>query len=172
MVGVMLRMNTLFAGVVVALLAAPGMPPARAQQSPTTLAMPDAEKVVLLIRGALLTLNDAVQTGNFTVLRDKAAPSFRSANTAASLSIIFQDLSRQGSDYSTIAVLTPQLTQAPVIDAQRRLRLAGYFASKPRLDFELVFESVEGRWRVFGISANPIAAAPDAKAASTKPVKK
>jgi hypothetical protein len=30
--------------------------------------MPDAEKIVLLVRVALITLNDALQTGNFTVL--------------------------------------------------------------------------------------------------------
>jgi hypothetical protein len=38
--------------------------------------MPEAEKVVLLLRTTLLTLNDALQTGNFTVLRDVSAPSF------------------------------------------------------------------------------------------------
>jgi hypothetical protein len=36
--------------------------------------MPEAEKVVLLLRTTLLTLNDALQTGNFTVLRDVSAP--------------------------------------------------------------------------------------------------
>ena len=36
--------------------------------------MPDAEKIVLLLRTSILTLNDALQTGNFTVLRDMGAP--------------------------------------------------------------------------------------------------
>jgi hypothetical protein len=36
--------------------------------------MPDAEKIVLLVRTTLITLNDALQTGNFTVLRDIGAP--------------------------------------------------------------------------------------------------
>ena len=38
--------------------------------------MPDAEKIVLLLRNTLITLNDAIQTGNFTVLRDRGAPGF------------------------------------------------------------------------------------------------
>ena len=53
------------------------------------IVMPDAGKIVILVRTALLTLNDAVQTGNFTVLRDKGAPGFGEANSAARLSQIF-----------------------------------------------------------------------------------
>ena len=41
---------------------------------PPQVVMPDAEKIVLLLRVTLITLNDAVQTGNFTVLRDMGAP--------------------------------------------------------------------------------------------------
>jgi hypothetical protein len=48
--------------------------------------MPDAEKIVLLLRNTLITLNDAIQTGNFTVLRDMGAPGFRDANSAGRLS--------------------------------------------------------------------------------------
>ena len=50
--------------------------------------MPDAEKIVLLLRTTLITLNDALQTGNFTVLRDMGAPGFRDANTAARLGAV------------------------------------------------------------------------------------
>jgi hypothetical protein len=141
--------------------------------------MPDAEKTVLLIRTAMLTLNDAVQTGNFTVLRDKAAPGFQTANTAARLSVIFQKLSQQQTDFSAVAVQTPQLSQAPILDPQGRLRLAGYFPGKSRLDFELTFEGADGRWRIFGISANlrpgvtqPVASVPNgvSKAWSTNSV--
>ena len=58
------------------------------------LAMPDAEKIVLLVRTTLITLNDALQTGNFTVLRDIAAPGFREVNTAGRLAQSFSDLAR------------------------------------------------------------------------------
>src|SRR5262249_32830108 len=64
-------------------------PPAPAPAQPSQVIMPDAEKVVLLVRSTLLTLNDALQTGNFTVLRDVAAPGFREANSAARLSETF-----------------------------------------------------------------------------------
>ena len=60
--------------------AAPATPP----QAPQ-LVMPEAERIVLLVRTTLLTLNDALLTGNFTVLRDVAAPSFGQLNSAARL---------------------------------------------------------------------------------------
>jgi len=81
--------------------------------------MPDAQKIVLLLRGTLSTLNDALQTGNFTVLRDVAAPGFREVNSAARLSQIFSSLVQQGVDLSPVAVITPQLAEAPTLDQQR-----------------------------------------------------
>jgi len=132
----------------------------RAQEPPANpaLALPDANKIVLLVRTALLTLNDAVQTGNFTVLRDKASPSFQAANTAAQLGMIFQKLARQGVDLSAVSIITPQLTSKPSIDANGRLRLKGYFAGTPvRIDFDLLYEAVAGRWRLFGIAVGPTA---------------
>ena len=68
-------------------------PPGQAPAAPRSqVMMPDAEKIVLLLRTSILTLNDALQTGNFTVLRDMGAPGFRDANTAARLSQSFSDL--------------------------------------------------------------------------------
>ncbi len=151
----------------------------RAQQPPATpaaqaaspqVALPDADKIVLLIRTALLTLNDAVQTGNFTVLRDKAAPSFQVGNTAARLGMIFQNLVRQGVDLSAVSIITPQLGENPTIDANGRLRLKGYFPGTPvRIDFDLLFESAAGRWRLFGISVAPAATGPSGPPAAAQP---
>jgi hypothetical protein len=132
--------------------------------------MPGAETIVILIRSALLTLNDAVQTGNFTVLRDRASPSFQATNTAARLAIIFQSLTQQGIDLSAVAVIPPQLTVAPAIDANQRLRITGSFPGKPvRIDFDLMFEVVDDRWRLFGISVNPAQAAADAAPDNAQP---
>lgn len=61
--------------------------------------MPDAQKIVLLLRSTLLTLNDAIQTGNFTVLRDVGVPGFRDANSPARLSQAFSNLTNQGVDF-------------------------------------------------------------------------
>jgi len=133
--------------------------------------MPEAEKVVLLLRTTLLTLNDALQTGNFTVLRDVSAPSFREANSAARLSEIFGNLARQNIDLAVVAILTPQLSEAPLLDTNANmLRMQGFFPSQPlRLNFEVVYQAVAGRWRLFGLSVRPTLAAPLAAAAPVAP---
>lgn len=135
-----------------ALIAANAQPMA---QQP--VAMPNAEKVVLLVRNTLITLNDAVQTGNFTVLRDTGAPGFREAHSAAQLSQIFSNLRAQTVDLSAVAVITPQLSEPPVLDRQKAmLRLKGYFPGEPvRIDFDLIYQAIEGRWRLFGLSVQP-----------------
>jgi hypothetical protein len=135
--------------------------------------MPDAEKIVLLLRNTLITLNDAIQTGNFTVLRDKGAPSFREANSAARLGQAFSDLARSGVDLSAVSVITPQLSEAPTLDQEKgMLHVQGYFPSQPvQINFEVLYQSVAGRWRMFGISVQPSAAkAQSAPAAPAAPM--
>jgi hypothetical protein len=143
-------------GVCLALLMAlAGTVAARAQQP--DVAMPGPEKVVLLVRNSLITLNNALKTGNYTVLRDIGAPGFREANSAARLAQIFADLGAKNIDLSAVAVITPQLTQQPSLDPEKgMLHLKGYFPGKPvQIDFELLYQAVNGQWRLFGISVQP-----------------
>src|SRR5262245_45217622 len=73
----MRRVLTLIAGIILfalgrqAFAQMPDAPPAGSGGPPaqTQVVMPDAEQIVLLLRTTLVTLNDAIQTGNFTVLR-------------------------------------------------------------------------------------------------------
>jgi hypothetical protein len=100
-----------------------------------------------------LTLNDANRSGNYSVLREIAAPSFRDRNSAADLAIIFAELRRARLDLSVAAVLAPELDAAPALDDQRRLRLKGSYATAPnRIQFDLAFEAVEGQWRLHGLT--------------------
>jgi hypothetical protein len=126
--------------------------------------MPDADRIVLLVRTTLLTLNDALQTGNFTVLRDMGAPGFRQANSAARLSSIFANLTQRGIDLSPVAIIVPQLAEVPTIDPKTSLlRIRGYFPGTPvRIEFDLLYQPVDGRWRLFGVSVQPAAAAAEA----------
>ena len=128
-------------------------PSARAQAS-----MPGDNQILLLIRTALLTLNDALQTGNFTVLRDVAAPGFREVNTASKLGQAFSYLHSQGVELSAVAVMTPKLDPKPVLNKKNNtLRIKGVFPGKPvGIGFDLIYQVVNGRWRLFGISVNPV----------------
>jgi len=142
---------------------APTPAAAAAQAAPKDVAqrlpVPPAEKLVLLIRMSLLTLNDALQTGNFTVLRDRGSPSFREANSAADLARIFTRLEAQNIDLGMVAIMTPQLTEAKVEGPEQRLTLKGIFPGQPtQIDFELAYEPVAGHWQLFGISVAPVEA--------------
>ncbi len=120
--------------------AAPAAPPA------SQVVMPDAEKIVLLLRVAMVTLNDALQTGNFTVLRDMGAPGFREANTAARLSQSFSDLAAKGIDLSSVTIIAPQLTDPPGLDqANNMLRLKGLL-SRPAGTDQFRDAVSGGRW--------------------------
>ena len=132
-------------------------PPQQQPQLPVSL-----EQALYLIRSTLLTLNDANRTGNYTVLRDLAAPDFQARNTAADLAQSFSDLRRRNFDLYGAALLAPQLTALPALDQRGFLRLAGYFPTRPQqINFDLLFANVANQWRLFGIAINT----PDAPAA-------
>ena len=132
----------------------------------------DRNGVLILIRSTLLALHHANQTGNYTVLRDLGAPGFQAANTAARLAEIFASQRAQNLDLFGVAVLEPQLTVLPQMVQGGRMRMAGFFPSVPlQVNFELLFEPVEGRWRVFGIGLNVGQAAPAAPQAPPEPPK-
>ena len=74
------------------------------------------------------------------------------------------DAASRGVDLSVVSVITPQLTEAPTLDqAKGMLQLKGYFPGQPvQINFEMLYQVVEGRWRLFGISVNPSQTRPSA----------
>jgi hypothetical protein len=63
------------------------------------------------------------------------------------------------------------LTVLPQIEANRMMRMAGFFPSVPQqVNFEMLFAPVNGQWRLFGLSVNvgqsgPVAPQPPSAAA-------
>jgi hypothetical protein len=50
------------------------------------------------------------------------------------------------------------------------LNIKGYFPTKPvQINFEMLFQSVAGRWRLFGLSVQPSNAAPPPPPAPASP---
>jgi hypothetical protein len=122
----------------------------------------DRNGVLILIRSALLALDQANKTGNYTVLRDLGAPDFQ-ANSAARLAEIFAQQRKDNVDLSGVAVIDPQLTLLPQIEGNGLMRMAGFFPSVPtQVNFELLYAPVDGRWRLFGLSVSFGQAAPAA----------
>lgn len=143
---------------------------AQAQQTPAQQAQPAAPKpaqidrngVLILIRSALLALDQANKTGNYTVLRDLGAPAFQ-ANTAARLAEIFAKQRSDNLDLSGVAAIDPQLSLLPQIEGNGLLHMSGFFPSVPsQVNFDIAFAPVNGQWRLFGLSVSIGSAAPAA----------
>lgn len=129
---------------------APMAPPAP-PPSPAS-ALPDGYKLNMMIRTAVIALNQANQTGNYTVLRDLGATSFRASNDASRLAEIFAALRKRQLDLSPVLFFLPKLVQPPQVNERGILRLVGYFETAPeRINFDIYYVLEAGQWRMFGI---------------------
>jgi hypothetical protein len=128
----------------------------------------DRNSVLTLIRTTLIALQQANQTGNYSVLYGISSPSFQKVNSPQKLAQIFANIRSKGFDLSGVAVLEPQLSMLPVVYPNGMMRMAGFFPSVPmQVYFDLQFIGVDGQWRLEGISVNigqPNAVAPSAEA--------
>lgn len=153
------------AGALILTLAlSPALPEsADAQSGNRKLAVPQPETLLLLIRTTLVALNHANQTGNYTVLRDIAAPIFQEKFSAADLGAIFASLRARSLDLAPVVIVTPELSAAPEISPAGHLTVTGYFPTQPlRIEFNLVFVVWQGLWKLGAVSVDvpPAAAAP------------
>jgi hypothetical protein len=152
-------------GLAVALSASAAEAPGHAEQQQRKLTVPGDQALAIMIKTTLIAFNDANRTGNYSVLRDLAAPSFREANTSAQLAEIFQGARHSNLDLAPIVLFQPQLVRKPVID-RGLLQLSGYFATRPeQVQFDLAFQEVDGYWRLFGIhvTAHKVVEVPTAR---------
>lgn len=132
----------------------PGL--ARAQEKPAD-AVPQPAVLLALLRGTLMALNQANITGNYSVLRDLAAPSFRDANSSAALADRFRAWREGRLDFAAVVLLDAKLSAAPAIGPDGALRLRGHFPTAPlRIGFDVAFLPVEGHWRLGAITAEPL----------------
>lgn len=124
--------------------------------------VPSDLQLLMMIKTTLIAFSQANVTGNYSVLRDLAAPSFQQVNTAARLSEIFRDERNKNLDLSPVVLLRPELLQRPSIDANGMLHVEGYFPSKPQMvRFTLVFQNVADRWRVVALGVTTFVPTPE-----------
>jgi hypothetical protein len=102
----------------------------------------------VLIKTALLTLNDANLTGNYAVLHAKLAKPFRDQYSPERLKQVFKGFVDQKADWGVVAAKPPVPTAESTIDKRGALVLRGYFDTSPsRLSYELDFVPSEGEWK-------------------------
>ncbi|WP_116082973.1 hypothetical protein [Tropicimonas sp. IMCC34011] len=111
-----------------------------------------------LIRDTLAAISQANRTGNYTVLRDIAAPSFAATNDPAALGAFFSNLRSAGPDLLPALALEPEILRFETTPDSRQLRLVGYVPAYPEhISFDLTFEQVQAAWRVNGMSVGGFA---------------
>jgi len=138
-------------GLAVVLSASAAEKPGRPEQQ-RKLVVPSDQALTIMIKTTLIAFNDANRTGNYSVLRDLASPSFREANTSAQLAEIFQGARHSNLDLAPIVLFQPQLVRKPAVDQHGLLQVSGFFATRPeQVQFDLAFQEVDGYWRLFGI---------------------
>ena len=117
------------------------------------LMVPDSQGLVVLIQNSLIALNHANLTGNYSVLRDLAAPGFQKLNSPKQLAATFANMRTSGVNLSPIVLYQPKLVGDPAIDDKGFLRMAGFYETQPlQVHFNLVFQPVAAVWRLFEIS--------------------
>ena len=136
--------------------------PALAQQ---TAAPPPAQsnapipgelELAKMVWSTMAAVDHANRAGNYSVLRDLAAPGFQIANDAAKLTQIFANLRASNVDLSNTMLLAPTYRAPPRMVQPDILQVQGFFGLRPTaIAFDLYYQWVPGRWRLFGVSINP-----------------
>ena len=118
--------------------------------------VPNDLELAKMIWSTMVAVDQANQSGNYSVLRDMSATGFQVQNNPSRLSEIFTSLRQSRIDLSNSLLLTPTYTAAPALQQGNVLRLQGYFGLRPSaIYFDLYYQWERGEWRLFGVSINP-----------------
>lgn len=124
--------------------------PARAENT-----VPSPQLQEMLVKTALLSLNDAIITGNYTVLHAKLSKPFRDQFSPEKLKEVFKTFADQRADWAIIATKPLVPTADTTIDKRGVLLLRGYFDTQPsRVNYDLDFAPSEGEWKPLKLHVN------------------
>lgn len=141
------------------LLAASALP-ASAQQGASipmsSVPVPGDLELAKMVWSTMAAVDHANRSGNYSVLRDLSAPGFQIANDPARLTQIFANLRSANVDLSNTLLLAPTYRSAPRMVQADLLQVQGSFGLRPTaIGFDLFYQWVQGRWRLFGVSIGP-----------------
>ena len=129
-----------------------------------------AVTLTVIIKDAIIALNHANMTGNYSVLRDMGTPVFRENFDQTALAAAFANLRARKIDLSPAYFLSPNLTKKPELNKDNELVLVGFFPTQPlQIQFELRFMQLDGRWRMAGIGVDAVPPSASQAAAAPAP---
>lgn len=152
--GVSLAVGMLVAMAPPALASQPHAPPDKTAQSAAPAPAPALPygDALILVRSALIALQQAADTDDYDVLQRLGSASFQQANPPTRLREMFAPL--RAYNLASVLVLDPRFTELPHLTPQHMLAMAGAFDIQGKsLRFTLIYQPEGGRWRLFGIGA-------------------
>jgi hypothetical protein len=119
----------------------------------------DAAGAAALMKSTIIAIQQANQTGNYSVLRDLGTPVFRESFDQARLTVIFARLRALRADLSSLVLSMPSSAGGdPEFDANK-LRLSGQFlAQSLHIRYDLAFIWIGDQWRIERLGIDAIAA--------------
>jgi hypothetical protein len=134
---------------------------------------PPYDVLVMLARTTMVAVNQANQTGNYSVLHALASPRIQKKLDEKSLGQALAGFRQRKIDLSPAVLVAPQFVQPPGVDADGVLSLMGVFPTQPRqIRFSLGFRLIDGHWRIeaFNVDTppNPTGPAPSNTAAGPR----
>ncbi len=121
----------------------------------------DPRLVLILVRNVYTAVGQAIAAGNYSVLRDLAAPDFRRAYPEARIEEIFRPLAAGGADFTQAVLLVPRDATAERT-ADGGLTIRGRMDTNPPTRFVLVFQPIAGSFQLQAIDLQPANAEPPA----------
>jgi hypothetical protein len=117
----------------------------------------DAVTVTLLIKGTVMALHQANQTGNYSVLRDMGTPVFRETFDQTALAAAFSNLRARKINLAAAMLAAPNLTKNPEMNKNGEIVFIGDFPTQPLLiHFQLSFLQIDSVWRIAGMAVDAI----------------
>jgi hypothetical protein len=106
-----------------------------------------------LVKGSLMSLNDANLTGDYRVFHARLSEPFRRQFSPQQLKQSFREFHDNYVDIDIVCAMAPMFDQPPHVDGEGKLVLRGFFATEPtRVSFEMDFIPSDGEWKLIRIN--------------------
>jgi hypothetical protein len=115
--------------------------------------VPSARPLEALVKGSLMSLNDANLTGDYRVFHARLSEPFRKQYTPERLKATFKEFNEKNVDIDIVTAMTPTYEQPAFVDGEGKLLVRGFFPTEPsRVSFEMDFINGEGEWKLIRIN--------------------
>ena len=108
-------------------------------------------RATILVRSVISALDNANETGDYSVLSALGTREFQKTNPPETLTKTFASI--RSHVLNPILILTPTYADQPIIGPQGVMQMRGHFDNgSERIRFQLQFQFESGRWRIRSFS--------------------